>query len=304
MLKSTKRDFTRSPVFVIIIGIANRNDFYMNGVFMFDLQKESFCIDISYKKELDYDIIIVAGQSNAEGYGKSDFGYTYKPHKPIYGYNGKNRVTLACDKRYGIGNKAASFALYFADEYVRSGCLAAGRSLLLLNTAVGGTGFSDHRWGKGEDLSERLYFLTNKLMKKNPKNNPVAVLWHQGETDVMSEMKPQVYSDNLKVIIETIRRITKKPNLPFISGNMVPSWMAENPFSYQIADATRMLMKTMPCCAYVETDGLNGNPGQDHIHFSRKSCVELGRRYFEKYCGIVRTNSNMPFHEQGSKIEL
>ena len=255
---------------------------------MFNLQKESFFIDLSYKKKFDYYVIIVAGQSNAEGYGKYDPKYIYTPHRPIYGYNGKKGVTLAGDKQYGIGNKAASFALYFADKYVKSGCLAPGRSLLVLNAAVGGTGFSDHRWGKGEDLSERLYFLTEKFLNKNPRNRSVAFLWHQGETDVQEKMDPQAYAENLKVIVERVRRITQNPFLPFISGNMVPSWMSENPFSYEIADATRLLMKNLPFCAYVETDGLIGNPGEDHIHFSRSSCAELGGRYFEKYCNILK----------------
>lgn len=253
--------------------------------------KEAFLIDVTYNKHYAHDVILVAGQSNAEGYGRGDAQHLYQPHLPVFGYNGQGGITLARDKKYGRGrgaNRAASFATYFAEEYVKHGCLKSGRAVLVLNAAVGGTGFSDHRWGAGEDLSERFYFLMDKILHKDAQNRLISVLWHQGETDSNHHMPEQQYYENLKLFIDTVRQKADNAGLPFISGNMSPSWMHENPYSFQIAEAQRRLMIRTPYCAFVESEGLDGNPRPDHIHFSRKSCAKLGKRYFEQYLAIMQ----------------
>lgn len=251
-----------------------------------NLKKELFTIDLSYRKG-NYDIIIIAGQSNAEGCGKGYNEYKYIPHKPIYGYNGKGFIGLACDKKYGPFNTGASFATYFADEYYKSGALQNGRKIFLLNAAVGGTGFSDNRWGNGDDLSERMILLAKKLLEKNIENKIVCVLWHQGEADVMNKISSDIYYRKLNEFIQNVRNHLGN-DVPFISGNMVPSWMKENVYSYAIADKTKKLMNDLSGCSYVDSDELDGNQIPDNIHFSRKSCAELGKRYFDKYIELKR----------------
>lgn len=231
----------------------------------------------------DYDIILIAGQSNAQGYGKGHEQFKYIPHDPIYGYTQGVGFHPACDGRYNHNDCAASFALYFGQEYCDAGMLKGGRKLLLLNTAVGGTGFSDNRWGENNDLYIRMLALAKKILALNSKNRITAFLWHQGETDALNHMSGSEYSDKLRFLITDARRILKIENIPFISGNMVPVWMTANPASYQIARAASELMRDMPLCGFVQSDGLIGNATPDIIHFSRKSCVELGKRYFEAY---------------------
>ena len=239
-------------------------------------------------KSYDYDIILIAGQSNAEGYGKGYEYLKYIPHDPIYEYIHNKGFRFASDKKYGFRNIAASFALYFGEEYCNGGLLKNYRKLLLLNTAVGGTGFSDNRWKWADDLSVHMINIAKELLSINSNNRIKAFLWHQGEADVLSHMSSLDYEKNLKLLIKNTREALNIENVPFISGNMVPEWMEKNPYSFEIAAVTRNLMNKLPFCGYVESDDLTGNDSPDIIHFSRKSCLELGKRYFDKYKTIIK----------------
>lgn len=248
----------------------------------FFCNKKYLVVDQAYM-DYDYDVVLIAGQSNAEGYGRGDEQLKYIPHDPIYGYTEHKGVHLACDKRYKRRDVAAAFCLYFGEAYCASGLLQPGRKLLLLNTAVGGTGFTDHRWGEGADLSSRMHRLTREVLSWNPRNRVVAFLWHQGETDAINKLQGKHYAMELKNLVAGTRLAFKLDGVPFIAGNMSPEWMRENPEAYEIAAHTKALTKELPMSAYVESDGLSGNAAPDTIHFSRKSCVELGKRYFQKY---------------------
>ena len=251
---------------------------------MFHLfQNSRYLITDKAFQNYPYDIILIAGQSNAEGYGRGNDSYKFTPHDPIYGYTEKKGIHLACDKKYGRRRTSASFCLYFGEEYVKAGLLKPGRKLMLLNTAVGGTGFSDHRWGIGDDLFERMIRLAREVMALNPGNEIKAFLWHQGETDVYGRMDSASYANLLGTLISEAQNRLNIAHVPFIAGNMVPGWMRANPKSYEIAESTRQLMESLPLGGYAESDGLDGNSAEDIIHLSRKSCAELGRRYFEIY---------------------
>ncbi len=237
-------------------------------------------------KHYDYDIILIAGQSNAQGCGKGYEELKYIPHNPIYGYTPDREFHLACDTRYGRKNHCASFSLYFGQEYCNSGMLKQSRKLLLLNCALGGTGFSDNRWGDGDDLYELTLRLAGKILDLNSENRITAFLWHQGETDALNNMSGNDYLSKLQQLIIKTRHNLDIEKVPFICGNMVPVWMRANPHSYEIAEAQRKLTGILPGCGFVESEGLTGNETPDIIHFSRKSCAELGKRYFEKYKSI------------------
>lgn len=237
-------------------------------------------------KRLPCDILLVAGQSNAQGYGRGDSAFRYKPHAPVYQLTPRGGVALAKDTRYRGGSVGTSFALYFAQAYLDAGLLPPGRGLLVVNTAVGGTGFTDRRWGLHDDLYPRMLRMARRALALHPQNKITAFLWHQGETDVQNGMDPAAYAAALRTLICSARTALHIGQVPFVSGAMVPEWMQENPFSFEIAAATRSLMHSLPHCGYVESDGLAGNTRPDHIHFSRKSCAELGKRYFSAYAAL------------------
>lgn len=110
-----------------------------------------------------YDIVVLAGQSNAHGHGLGPVENEFVPDERISlltddadicfkkDENGQDYLYLPekCKKHISIAtefgtpeNKTGNFALIFAKKYLERGLLKEGRKLLILRAAVGGTGFA------------------------------------------------------------------------------------------------------------------------------------------------------------------
>lgn len=192
------------------------------------------------------------------------------------------------------GNEIQStFALSFAREYVKNGLLKESRKLLILRTAVGGTGFLDDRWKMTDDLYLRMMEMTRTALALNEDNRLMCLLWHQGETDAQMNASYEVHYNHLRKLLISVREEFGVPELPFIAGDFVHHWEDENmKICKPVVDAIRAVCRDCKNCAFVETDGLlsnlqelHRNPlgWEDPIHFSRKSVYILGQRYFEVY---------------------
>ena len=129
-----------------------------------------------------FDIIIQAGQSNAEGYGYGPTGAPYIPDERVWYMNKNDTISLAVEKVAGNLIQTNS-ALSFAREYICQGQLAEDRKLLIIRAAVGGTGFLDNRWKLTDDLYLHMMEMIRTALALNPENRLVALLWHQGEND-------------------------------------------------------------------------------------------------------------------------
>lgn len=228
----------------------------------------------------DFDIILIAGQSNAEGCGRGNKELKYRPHEPIYRYRELFGITLADEAKYGLFKRGVGFSQYFGDMYFKDNLLVGNRKLLLLNCAVGGTGFSDNKWGINDCLFLKMIDRIN-LFKSNPNNNFVAMLWHQGEQDINANYPIDTYKSDLAKLINLTRK-TVGYDIPFIAGDYTPKWRNVTPNAKAFSDATRELMKEIDNGAFVETDGLESNK-HDDIHFSRKGQYELAKRYFVQF---------------------
>lgn len=225
-----------------------------------------------------FDIFVVAGQSNAEGCGRGHKELKFKPHEPIYHLNKFGKVVLAKEIYHRVYGKAVSFYHYFGDLYNDE--FRPHRKVLMLNCAVGGTGFADKKWGINDVLFERMITRINSF-KADKKNCFKGVLWHQGEQDVEAKYDTELYRQALSSLIE-LTRMAIGEDVPFISGNMSVPWRSERPYSADIADCTRELMAEIKNADYVETEGIDCNVN-DEVHFSRKGQKELAKRYFEAY---------------------
>ena len=89
-----------------------------------------------------FDIIVKAGQSNCEGWGYGDVAAPYLPDERAFALNGDGTVCLAEEKVWG-NRIRGNFAHTFAQRYAEEGFLREGRKILIVEAAVGGTGFSD-----------------------------------------------------------------------------------------------------------------------------------------------------------------
>ncbi len=260
------------------------------------------------------DIIILAGQSNAEGYGRGNVRNAYKPSSDILALsdvqgidfkkdqnNGDDYLAVKYPSEYVVDiaketktktGKLGNIALIFAREYIKAGKLEKGRKILIVKAAVGGTGFSKHHWGVDEVLYKRLVDMVSQALGYNKENRIVAFLWHQGEhdsfenADLSPDTRKAFYYDKLSNFLKSLRK--KFGEFPFIAGGFVHTWYdAYKEQSDAVLNATKKVCKENKKCAFVSAKGLLSNSdifkNDDTAHFCRNSAYKLAKRYFKQY---------------------
>lgn len=255
--------------------------------------------------DIAYDIIVVAGQSNAEGNGRSIKTSLFPFYRTDNDIKMLKRIPHITWKKVSSNRKIQiikftnfyrfknatpfkpanyGFSLFFAKLY-KEKCLEKGHKLLLLSTAIGGTSFCCNHWGKGEPLSENAILMAQEALMVNPNNRIKCVLWHQGESDSDVDLPENYYYNKLKVLVEDFRGAISD-DLIFIFGDMQQDWKKTMPNSYITSDATKRIVSELRNTAFVESGGLAGNVN-DIIHFSKASQEELGKRYFSAFASII-----------------
>ena len=240
----------------------------------------------------NFDIVIQAGQSNSEGTGFGDASAPFEPHPDIWYLNADMTISQA-QERVWLNGIVGNFSLSFARRYVQEGRLAAGRKLLIIRAAVGGTGFADHRWGLQDDLFLHMMEMIRTALALNPANRLIALLWHQGETDAYNSVTQAVHEANLSALVNAVRAEFACPALPFLAGDFVPLWKQHNPTIIgETIQAMRQVCAQIGAARFVESDGLASNQenigNEDDIHFCREALYTLGERYYEAFCTIVK----------------
>lgn len=277
------------------------------------------------------DVIVLAGQSNAQGFGLGACGNPYTPDArilllrgdkpPVYRQFGATPDDSYLDVSEGESavveeakiDGVGCFAHYFAREYVRSGRLKEGRKLLIVFAPVGGTGFSDKPWGKGkiertsglwtEDgpLYNRMLDLTDAALRLHPDNKLVGLLWHQGEFDAYEyngQNLESQYSAWLETLINGVKNRYGAKTLPVVCGEFVrDTWYESHKQNSDVVmRATAKLMQKLGG-GFVSSTGLPSNREKvgvdDDIHFCHESLRILGERYFAAYEKILLDASSL-----------
>jgi len=241
-----------------------------------------------YKGER-FDIIIQAGQSNAWGCGFEPMPELFADNDKSFFLNDDMSVVKAdCHEFDGI--KFGDLSLSFAQKYAKND-LQIGRKLLIIRSAVGGTGFSDNRWNETDDLFLQMIKMTKTALSFNPENRVIMLLWHQGETDACLNASYENHYKNLSRLIELVKNEFNSPALPFIMGDFVFDWKKEH---MEICEPVVNAIKDV-CTnfggSFVETSDLKSNREKsgiddgdnNKIHFCNESLYLLGLRYYEAY---------------------
>lgn len=272
------------------------------------------------------DVIILAGQSNAEGFGLGECENPYEKDErvlwlgakiPCYKPIEENPTVNYLDVKGCLENtiglaelgERGCFAHYFAREYIKNGFLKEDRKLMIVNAAVGGTGFVDTFWGLGKSeratglwtsdgpLYKRMIAQIDDALRLNPDNKIVGILWHQGENNVnfcddfsLIEEKSYKWLQNL---IHDVKEHCGLQELPVVCGEFVKDgWYREHKECCDVVmKAMEELMRDIGG-GFVKSDGLLSNDQKVHngdgIHFCHDSLRILGERYFEEYAKIVK----------------
>jgi hypothetical protein len=180
--------------------------------------------------------------------------------RPVFGGGFTSGISLA-----------ASFADEFANVY--------NDRVGLIPCADGGTSIG--AWQRGEILYDHAVFMTKLAMRTSTFSG---FLWHQGESDSMTEESVCAYKSKLIKLISDLRADIGAGDMPFIMGelsrNISREWVRSelidrmNEIFYEVAEE-------LPNCAVASSMGLSMK--DDGIHFSAPALRVFGRRYFNEY---------------------
>lgn len=242
--------------------------------------------------QMEFDIVIEAGQSNCVGYGYGDAIDPYEPIKTVWSLGTNGVISPA--KEDTLGNHVrGNMTLSFSRKYVQNGLLKDDRNLLIIRSAVGGAGFADKHWGKNDDYFLRMLKMTKSALALNPKNKVVGILWHQGEKDSKEYMKFDKHYDNLSTLLTLTRQELDDEKIPFIMGDFVPDWKKHygyecEPIRLAMMEVNKNFDKTYFVCSdNLESNNENTDFRDDIVHFCRQSLYVLGERYFDAFLEII-----------------
>ena len=262
------------------------------------------------------DIILLAGQSNAVGIGVGEVTEEIADNPDILlfydtqfeGYkkdaNGKDYLAVREPFVYAVKvmseqNQSSNIALSFAKEYVKEGQLQAGRKLLIVRSAVGGTGFFKREWTEDGILFHRMRDMLQTALAMHKENRVVALCWHQGESDAFecpdmenATERKNAYEAHFEKFIREVRKMCGNEKLPVMTGGFTQEWTRNfQPQCDAVIAATQSVCKRLGSARFHSTEGLLSNNEKtsngDDIHFCRESLHILGKRYYQSFVDIL-----------------
>lgn len=239
----------------------------------------------------DYDIYIVAGQSNTGG--RNDFTVT------PYFLAAEHVVPNIKKWNYSL-NQFGDWDLDDAGAWGYT-CVAlnsirnhTGRNTLIIELAPGGTAIAIGITNKGcwnadfakipagedkltEFLSNGILSVKTYLDSINKTYTLRSIIWHQGEADELTVYAQDAYYQNFKDVIAHIRAISSEPSLPVIYG-MIPDASAY--YNLTIRNAQIQIAAEDNNAYLVDLSDLTL---QDAMHFDAASSIEAGKRYADVF---------------------
>lgn len=239
------------------------------------------------KKQLH--VFLLMGQSNMSGFGKL-LPEDRKPVPHVVKLPTKGNLKwepathplhnrLKSD-RFGLG-------LPFAIEYLKD---KPGVVVGLIPVAWGGAAIDQLKKGTpvySDAIRKAKFAMTEGTIK--------GVLWHQGESDTVSQARSDSYQKKLHQLIADCRKDLADDRLPFIVGNLAEFYGTGKDHSKpdrvkrinKVRGILRALPKQVPNTGFVESTGCS-SPDRHMVHFDRRSYITLGIRYATVFNEMVK----------------
>lgn len=234
-----------------------------------------------------YDVFILAGQSNMVGRGLPFDAALDAVDPNIWQWTQAGAIapaTARLDHNDPSGFERVGMGLSFAKAYRAAN---PARPILLVPTAKGGSGFSGDDWNPGDYYFETAITQSNAAMASHPGNRLIAILWHQGENDVIGGYSTAQYATAVDTLIYQFRaRVAGAATAPFILGQFVPDWVP-SPSPAAVLSAINSTPTRVAYTAVAPSTGLTGNSLEDIIHFDAPSLRAYGPRYFTALASAV-----------------
>lgn len=250
----------------------------------------------SVQQEAFY-LFLLMGQSNMAGYGE----LLPEDDKDIEGtYMLREGVTRM--GKYGwVPAKQPIHNRLDSDRFCLAGPFAKAHRELYPRIAVG---LIPMAWGGAAitdiNKSTLLYQeMIDKALWAKRQGKLKALLWHQGESDTVSEEAADQYEIRLIQLIEDIRADLNEPDLKVIVGNLAEFYGTGVDHSApqrvkqinKVKDSLRIVSEKLSHVGFVESKGLRSI---DHhqVHLDRESYIIFGNRYLNVYWNMVNQKNN------------
>jgi hypothetical protein len=182
-------------------------------------------------------------------------------------------------KRHGLG-------ISFAKTYVAD---KPGVVVGLIPMAWGGASIA--QLSKGAGIYSDAIRHTKAAMQAGTLKG---VLWHQGESDTVTQERTDAYEKKLHRLVEDVRKDLGDAQLPFIVGNLAEFYGTGGghnaPDRVERINKVRGILRNLPAkvphTGFVESTGCSP-AARAKVHFNRPSYVLLGKRYAEVYEKIL-----------------
>ena len=240
----------------------------------------------------DFHLFLLMGQSNMSG----GVGLAAGDTKPVPQVLKMRYAKEGEEPKWAAGahplhprrpNKKARFGpgLSFAEAYLAD---KPGVTVGLIPMAWGGRSIA--QLSKGSEIYGDAIRHTEAAMQVGTLKG---VLWHQGESDTVEQTRTDAYENRLHRLIEDVREDLGNPQLPFIVGNLAEFYGTGQDHKApdrvaritKIKEILRRLPKKVPHTGFVESTGCSP-AARAKVHFDRKSCVLLGKRYAKVYADL------------------
>ena len=259
------------------------------------------------------DIVILGGQSNAVGSGHGEMSEPIDDHPEAFvlhdtqyeGYlkdeHGRDILSVQAPFTFTISPMGliGNIASVFVDKYIKDGRLQAGRKILIIRAAVGGTGFFKHEWSMDGVLFCRLREMIRLALSMNEDNRVVALCWHQGESDAFErrdmdvETRTTAYEAYFETFLREVRKLCKNDKLPVMTGGFTDEW--SNTLREQcdaVMGAIQAVCDRVGYARFHSAEGLLSNNqllnNGDDIHFCRESSRLLGVKYYNTFVEMMK----------------
>jgi len=233
-------------------------------------------------------VFLLLGQSNMVGMGRSvelAASDTLMPSNVVYQ---EDQATLRPWDTPRLGPE-----LTLAQQL---GPAFPDRQIILAKHAIGGTSLLDWApdWDStraaitGNQWTGPMYEHAMAMADSIAAREPVefaGVFWMQGERDARIAEAGVEYNDNLRTLIEALRRDLDRPELPFIMGR-VNAPADRYPALEAVREAQVRAAESIPGVQLVNTDDLSMH--NDNLHYDTEGVMEMGRRFAAAYLALDR----------------
>ena len=264
-----------------------------------------FILKVTFCIAAEYDVYLLAGQSNMDGRGDSaDLAKDQRRpsvntliyyRNPPYTTDGWKPLApgFSIPPRHKSGIPSSKFGpeIGFADAMTKA---QPERKLALVKGSKGGTSLrKDWKPGEKGKLETQgpcyrnfieTFKLARKAMTKNGHQfNVRGLLWHQGESD--SKTNAKLHEERLVKLIERIREDIGVKKLPWVVGEVFDNGKRDN-----VRAALRAVSVSDSKCGLVSSeDTTTWDAG---THFDAKSQLLLGKRYAEAMLKLIPFSKN------------